>query len=367
MSGIPGIISAALALGLLVGCAGRKNTAAFEERFTVKPVTLRDVIAQTGEVRSKVNVEIKSEASGRIEKIFVNEGQRVATGDTILIIDPSRLLFKKDRLDLAVKRARIKRDIARRNLEDAQKLVEAGSVSLRDVTDLQNEYELADITYREQVLEWRDITDQLSQTVVTSPMDGVITALEVQEGEIAVSATSGLQAGTPIARIADIDELEVVSQIGEVDYIHLDTGQTVIIKPEAREGVSTTGTIEFVSLSAKRASSDELGSFEVRIRIDSLIAGIAPGINVNVEFLLLEKKDVLGIPNRFVRSRRGSSVVDVLRTGDNGAEDLQTVPVELGDTDYRFYEVTGGLTRGDVVVYKERPDMDRRTARGGRK
>jgi HlyD family secretion protein len=356
--------AAALSLAVLAGCGGGERNGSYEERFTVKPVTIRDVIAQTGEVRSKVNVDLKSEASGRIEKIYVKEGQRVAKGDTILIIDPSRLLFKKDRLDLAVKRARIKREIARRNLEDAKALADAGTVSPRDVADLENEYELADIAYREQVLEWRDIADQLERTVVTSPMHGVITALEVEEGEIAVSATSGLQAGSSIARIADIDQLEVISQIGEVDYVHLDTGQSVTIKPEAREGTTTSGVIEFISLSAKKASSEELGTFEVRIRIDSLIEGIAPGINVNVEFLLVEKKDVLGVPNKYVREARNGPVVRVVRADASGNETIEPKKVTLGDTDYRFQEVTSGLSAGDVVYFREEAEGDARSQRG---
>jgi co-chaperonin GroES (HSP10) len=184
-------------------------------------------------------------------------------------------------------------------------------------------------------------------------MTGVLTGLTVEEGEIAVSATSGFQAGTAIGTIADINKLEVVSQIGEVDYINLRIGQHVVIRPEAVEKVSTRGTITFIALSAKKAANQELGNFEVRASIDSIIPGIAPGINVNVEYVLMEKKDVLGIPNHFVERRGEQSFVQLAGKDTEGKRKITTIPLELGKTDYKYYEILSGLKEGDVVFFKQ--------------
>ncbi len=338
---------------VIAGCSTRKKNGIIEERAVVSRVNLRDAIIQTGEVEPVVKVELKSEASGVIQKVYVKEGQRIKKGDKIIDIDPSRLLYKKEALDLSVKKARIQADIAKRNYEDAQKLVATGTVSEKQLADLKNAWELAVISYEQEKLSLKDITDQLNKTKVVSPMNGIITSLDVEEGEIAVSATSGFQSGTSIATIADISELEVVSQIGEVDYIHLKQGQKVVIKPEAIEGVQTTGTINFIALSAKKQSADGLGTFEVRVRIDSLIPGIAPGINVNVEFVILEKEGILGIPNRFVtRTPKGWFVNKVIRKED-GTESVKQIPVTVGKTDYRYYEILSGVKEGDVVLFKE--------------
>jgi multidrug efflux pump subunit AcrA (membrane-fusion protein) len=184
-------------------------------------------------------------------------------------------------------------------------------------------------------------------------MDGVVISLDVEEGEIAVSATSGFQGGTPLATIADTKKLEVVSRIGEADYLHLKTGQKVLLKPEATRGTYTTGTINFIALSAKKEANDELGTFEVRVAIDSLISGIIPGINITTEFIIMEKHDVLGIPNRFVRKgRQGFTALKVIN-GDTANPETQPVPVKVGKTDYTNYEILDGLKKGDVVMFRD--------------
>lgn len=331
------------------GCGKGTEGEELVERHTVSPVTLRDVISQTGEVRPVVKIDLQSEASGKIENVHVREGQRVVKGDTILVIDPSRLLFKKKGLDLALRQARLNLETSRRNLEEAEKLTTTGTVAQRKLFDLNQAVELAEIEYQRQKLELDDIEDQLSKTVVTSPMEGVLTELNVEEGEIAVSATSGFQAGTKIATIADIKRLEVVTQIGEVDYIHLEQGQKVSIHPEAVRDAETHGTIDFIALAAKKSGNEQLGTFEVRVTIDSLVPGIAPGVNVAVDFVILEKDGVLGIPNHFVRGNPGNQMVM-----KETPEGLNPTPVTLGKTDYRHYEVLSGLSEGDVIVFREK-------------
>ena len=355
----------AAAICLLVAC-GQKGKKAAEIQHKVGRVQLRDVITQTGEVQPVVKVELKSEASGRIETVYVKEGQRVSKGDTIIVIDPSRLQFKKRRIDLAVKKAKIERDIAKRDLDNARELEHTGTVSNRSLVDIESRYKLADIAWRQQLLDLKDIKDELSKTVVTSPMNGVVTTLDVEEGEIAVSATSSYSGGTAIATISDISQLEVVSQIGEVDYVHLKQGQNVILRPEAIEGVFTTGKIDFIALTAKKEQGDELGTFEVRIAIDSLIPGITSGINVNVEFLILEKDNVLGVPNHFVIKHKDKYMV--LRAIEkNGKRIMRPIPVNVGETDYRHYEVLSGLKEGDVIVLREEgpPGGPKRPRAGG--
>jgi len=221
----PALCAAAVCC-LLFLCANEKTgDASFEEHFTVKKVDLRDIMLQTGEVQPVVKVELKSEASGRIQRIYVKEGQKVNKRDTILTIDPQRLRYRKERIDLGIQKAQLDRDKARRELENAQRLAATGAVSDNELQDLKSQFEGADIACKQQRLELKDIVDELRRTVVTSPMTGVLTLLNVEEGEIAVSATSGYQAGTSIGTIADISKLEVVSQIGEVDYVHLRMGQ----------------------------------------------------------------------------------------------------------------------------------------------
>jgi len=319
------------------------------EQQVVGSVTLKDVISQTGVVEPVVKVDIKSEASGRIEKIYVQEGQRVSQGDTILKIDPRRLLTRKKKLDLSLQRARIELAIAKRDYENNLQLAGTGTVSKKVIEDSKSTYELKEIALAMEKLELEDILYQLEQTVVNAPMSGVLTSLAVEEGEIAVSATSGFQSGTDIGTVADVSQLEVVTQIGEVDYIHLQTGQAVEVIPAALENTKTTGTITFISLTAKMDSRTELSTFDVRIAIDSLIPGIVPGINVNVDFVLLEETVPVAVLYHFVeKTERGAFV---LIKADGGEKAAKRKKITLGKTDYKYYEVLEGLRKGDTVLF----------------
>lgn len=337
---------------IVVGC-GKKDSFTYTESYVVDTVDLKDVVIQNGEVQPVVKVGIKSEASGKIDSIRVREGQKIKKGELILSIDPGRLIYRKNALNLEVKRVRLDLSTAQRNFDDATKLAGTGTVSEKQLFDLNVELEKIKINLQQQLLELNDINDQLQKTRVTSPMDGVVISLDVEEGEIAVSATAGFQGGTPLATIADVNKLEVVSRIGEADYAQLRTGQKATLRLEALEGSYTTGTINFIAMNAKKEKIDDLGTFEVRITIDSLVPGIVPGVNITAEFTIMEKKCVLGIPNHFVmQSDSGYSVIKV-NSGTTGSRSTEVIPIRVGKTDYSYYEILSGLKKGEIVVYRD--------------
>ena len=382
---------------MIAGCGGKAGPRDLLRKEVVRRVDLKDVISQSGEVQPVVKVELKSEASGKIDEVYVKEGERLKKGDKILKIDPTRLLTQKEKLDLSIKKARLNVSLAKRDYDNAEKLFDMGQMPKKKLEDLKNEYELKEISIKEMELELNDIVYQLSKSLIVAPMDGVLISLLVEKGEIAVSATSGFSGGTPIGTIADITQLEVVTQIGEVDYAKIKTDQVVQISMASDINARTTGRVSFVSLAAKKEANSTISTFEVRIAIDSLIPALVPGVNVNVDFVLLEKKDVVGVPYSMVQKRKrgdteqyfvfrpgGTNVEktfnDTAIGGERGKQNrghrrrfgekvekrmekkerersealkkLNLIPshITVGATDYRFYEVLEGLALGDTVV-----------------
>ncbi len=364
------------------------------DKDVVRKVDLRDIVSQTGEIQPVVKVELKSEASGKIDSVYIKEGERVKKGELILKIDPTRLLTQKKKLSLAVRKAKLSAALAKRDFDNANTLFSNGQLPRKQLEDLQNNYELKEITLKERELELNDILYQLSKTRIMAPMDGVLIALLVEEGEIAVSATSGFSGGTAIGTIADISKLEVITQIGEIDYVKIKKGQAVTINMESNTNLNTSGKVSFVSLAAQKEDNSTISSFEVRIAIDSLIPGLVPGVNVNVDFVVLDKKQVLGIPYAMVQKteRKGTPVSMVFlpegttpkipfrgppknngknpgsrryqpgkmgkRLAKNQAERSEAVKnlnlvrakIITGETDYKYIEVLDGLAEGDTVV-----------------
>ncbi|MBL8026506.1 MAG: HlyD family efflux transporter periplasmic adaptor subunit, partial [Fibrobacteres bacterium] len=195
--------------------------------------------------------------------------------------------------------------------------------------------------------------------------------------------------------IADLSKLEILTRVGEADYPRIHKGQKVTIKLESDRKRSTTGVVSFVAVAAKKETGSEIGQFEVRVGIDSVIVGLVPGVNVTASFVVLEKKDVLTLPYLFatpspdggftVLRPKGSNVPasyivkrpdadgDIAKKRPGGpkrdgkidkrldkAKDERRKAmkalgfikqrVSLGETDFTNYEVTDGLKEGDTVI-----------------
>lgn len=313
----------------------------------VERVDLKDVVSNTGTLEPVVKVELQSEASGRIDTIYVREGAVLNKDDIILKIDPERLETRHQKLSLQVQKARLDESIAKRDYENAQKLVEYGKVSENKLQDLKSLYELKNISVREKELELRDVNTELANTVIRAPMDGVLIALLVEAGEIVASATSGFGNGTQIGTVADVKRLEVVTEIGEVDYPKLKLEMSVDISMASDPTRMVTGSVKFISMAAKQQENSMVSNFEVRIALDSLLDGMVPGVNVNVDFVLMEKPDVLGVSYSMVNAKKkgGKMLYTVLM-----AESRERRRIQVGETDYKYYEVLSGLTEGEKVM-----------------
>lgn len=346
---IGGVLAAVLATSL--GCSrGAPAAALRDETYRVARQDLRDVLTRIGTVQPLRTVEIKSEASGRIESIAVKEGQRVRAGERLLSIDPRLIELQKKRLELSLEAARLDLRKAQREYDSAAALSGAAVLARLPFEELRDALGRATLRTREIELQIEETEEQLSKTVIRAPLTGVLTNLYVEEGEIAVAAASGLQGGTSIARMIDVENLEVLTQISEVDYVRLRLRQPVTLRPEAFPDTHTAGHVSFLALSAKRTAERELGSFEVRIAVDTLVPGLLPGANVSVEFLMLAKPGVLAVPCHFVSFVGGEPFVDVaLETPAAGRAPARR-RVRLGVTDFKHYEILAGVAEGELLV-----------------
>lgn len=361
------LISLSIAsLILLLSCSSNKE----KEQKPLKPiieevskVTLKDVISNVGTLEATNKVELKSEASGRIDKILVKEGALLKKGDVILKIDPERIQNSMEKLNLNFQKAQLNYNVAKRNYENAQKLAQYGKISDNQLEDLKNQYEMNKISVDEIKLSVRDLNKELRNTVITSPINGVLVTLPVSEGEIVVAATGGMSNGTAIGTIADLSDLEAVTDIGEVDYPKIKMGMTAELSMASNPERITKGKVNFISMSAKKESNSMVSNFTIRIAVDSLLEGMVPGVNMNVDLVLLEKKNVLGVPysmvSREIKKKKMIYKVTI-------ADDQKIRKIEVGMTDYKYYEVISGLKEGErVMKVLDTPDSQSNKSSGG--
>ncbi len=257
---------------------------------TLEPTRLTEFISAPGEVEPRVNVEISSEVSARIEEIPVRDGQEVTKGAVIVRLDDRDLQSALDsavarrdgeRYRLQSEQARLEglisqHTFAKRELARQQALFESGDVSRKALDDAEErELNLAanvsSAQHSVSVIESSlvgaeaDITratDSLGKTVITAPMDGVVTRVNMEEGEQVLGTFNNM--GSQIMTIADLSRMLLKAEVAESDIASVREGQSARIHINAYPDEVFTGTVTQIALQ-RTMSTDGTGMFEVEV------------------------------------------------------------------------------------------------------
>ncbi|HOX52632.1 MAG TPA: efflux RND transporter periplasmic adaptor subunit, partial [Fibrobacteria bacterium] len=352
----------------------------------VAPATIRDAVRLSGTMQPLDSVDIKSEVSGQIVKVFFREGDAVKRGQLVAQIDSSTFVVARDKAALEVDRNRLALKLVRRDLERAKELLSTGSVSADRIEDLQTAVEKAELDLRSSQLVLSDATLNLVRTRIRAPMDGRLIAFSTVAGMVASSATNA-NGGTSLGTIADPSRLKVVVEVGELDYVRLKLGMPVTISTE--NGKPRKAKVSFIPSSA-RSSSDAktIKVFPVEVVLDDDAAGLLPGMTVGVDFVFLERRAELALPYEAVRTAKAGmgggrrdkggskdsapsaakdsavsrpAPVKLVSSSPTDSGTRATVmvrregkivpaPILVGATDYRHTEILAGLAAGDTVL-----------------
>ena len=183
----------------------------------------------------------------------------------------------------------------------------------------------------------------LDTASITAPFGGVITAVEVIEGDLVVPNTMAF-------RIDDLDHLRVDVSVSEVDISQIQVGQPVKLVFDAIQGEEYQG--EVIEVSPVGIQQQGLVSFQVSIRVTDADEEVRPGLTAAVQIIVRQVEDALLIPNRAVRWVRGEQVVYLSHAGEfPSTEDLEIIPVTVGASSDEFTElIEGDIEEGDFIV-----------------
>ena len=227
----------------------------------VKRENLTSIISASGEVKPKKNVNIGAHIPGRIDKIGVVEGQSVKNNDFLLKLESTQYEANADRdrariqslkADLIRTEAVLKRD--EKYHERQKKLYDEKLISMEQLESSQAQHDISK-AYHDAILfqikqaeaSLASTLDNLQKTVFYSPIDGIITSLRVEEGEIALVGTMN-NPGTVLMTIADLSVMEVEVEVDETDVINLNIGQVADVQIDALPGQSIKGEITEICL-----------------------------------------------------------------------------------------------------------------------
>ncbi|RME25489.1 MAG: efflux RND transporter periplasmic adaptor subunit, partial [Candidatus Zixiibacteriota bacterium] len=247
----------------------------------VKKTDLVEVVSASGRIQPQTKVDITAEVTGEIVKLNVREGQAVKAGDLLLVLDTVQLQADVDQARYALSEIRARLAGAKATLEQAkdeyqrlEKLYKQNLESERRFDDAKYAYENAKATYealQAQVKQAEFRLDQrrdnLSKTKIVAPMDGVVTYLGCEEGEIAPAQTS-FTAGKTLMTIANLDVFEVEVEVDETEINKIQIGQPAKIEIDAFPDTVFSGRVVEIGNTAILAGAggqDQSTNFKVKV------------------------------------------------------------------------------------------------------
>jgi len=349
----------------------------------------RSVVA-TGKIQPITQVEVKSKASGIVEKLYVDinnvvhKGQELAQLDKQEItaqVDAQRAQLASQEANVSTFEANIEQDKVNANAPDLPmykatldrnlEMQKEGIVSRQVLDDANRDY-LAALTKRDsakaqigvdtaklkqaraQVMQsqasLKQLEEQLSYTTIVAPMDGVILSRDVEIGDAVSSILVLGSTATLIMTEGDINEVYVQGKVDEADIAHVYLGQPARIKVESFRDRTFVGHV--TKIAPMGVEKDNVTTFEVRVSINNPGGELKANMTANAEIILDEHKGVLTVPENAVMydSQKNASVEIPDKKQKEGK---RKVPVTVGLSDGSKTELLSGLKEGDQVVLQQ--------------
>lgn len=331
-------------------------------------------VSATGKVNAVVTVQVGSQVSGTIQKLFADFNSRVKKGQLIAQIDPALFDAQVEQVkakvandEANVEKARVVLADTKRNLQRMEALLSGTFVSQSDKDVAQTSYDsaAADVKASEtQVQQDRAMLllakANLHYTTIASPVDGVVLSRNVDVGQ---TVAASLQAPTLFTIAKDLTEMQVDTSVDEADIGKVQIGQEAEFTVDAYLESPFRGTVYDIYNQAIIVQN--VVTYDAIIRVKNPDLTLKPGMTANITIKVGHKDDVLKLPNAALRYRperppglsasavaslegenRQRVEVWVLRKGKE-----VSVSVTLGLSDGNFTEVvTGNLKPGDRVI-----------------
>jgi len=407
---IVGSLLAMLVLIVVFGRRGEDGTKVAVEAAARHTIT--ETVTASGKIYPETEVKISPEASGEVVLLTVAEGDSVRRGQLLARINPAIYSSAVNQAQASVQQSRAgvrnSEDMvaqSRAQFEQAEAVYKRNRDLFRDKVISAQEMEQAETQFRSAqaaynaaratvssgqagvqgaVASLSQAQANLAKTTITAPVDGIVAALNVKQGERVVGTAQ--MAGTEMLTIADMSRMEVRVDVSETDIAKVKIGDSATVETDAYRGRTFVGTVSKVSVSGARGAGATAGSaadgvtnYTVHILLlpssyaDLTQSGSAlqrrlpfkPGMSATVDIQTRRERGVLGVPVNAVttrdwpdsvaRRRRDagaaeSDIRQVVFVLDRAAKQVRIRDVKTGVQDNTFIQITEGLKEGEEVV-----------------
>lgn len=384
----------------------------------IKARKLESVVSASGKIRARRTVNITSEVSGKVVKLAVDEGDRVKTGQLLLQIDPrtvrSRLQVSQATLEqqrIALLQARQSLENAKVNLKLAQDELQRqerldrdrlatkqaleqarDQLHLRqgDVATSEQAVKTAEQRIRSQQADVDSAEHDYSRVTIQSPIDGLVTKRNVEEGETAVVGFTN-NPSVVLLIVADMSVIEAEIEVDETDIPNVKLGQKAKVTVDALPDKTFTATVTEIGNSPINATSASVGgvrqatTFKVVVTLDGEIPEVRPGFTCTADVTTADRENAVAVPIQALtvreltfdaqgkvvkqpkpeKGRRASAAGSVeaaeLKPGQTKKEvegvflvdkdnKAQFAQVKTGIAGDKYFEVLDGLKVGDKII-----------------
>jgi len=368
------------------------------EKAALRNIT--EIITANGKIQPETEVKITPDVSGEIVELAINDGDQVKTGKLLLKIKPDNYISARDRAQASLNGARAelanakamlaqveaRHEQARLSYNRNQRLWSERTISESEWESAQSSYNVAraEVTAAQQKVAsaeyyvhsaeatLKEANENLVKTSIYAPIDGTVTLLKVEKGERVVGTE--MMSGTEMLRVADLDRMEVLTEVNENDIVRVSLNDSAYIEVDAFPDRKFKGIVSEIANSATSTgvTTDQVTNFEVKILLlkesyQDLITErnpqpFRPGMSASVDILTESKSYVLTVPLQSVTMMADSLLrADSLNKGTISDEPREvvfvydrgkalTTIVTTGIQDNDFIEILSGLDVGAEVV-----------------
>ena len=347
------IFSALFIMAALTACdKGPKVT------YSTSPVEKQNIttsITATGTIEPVTEVEVGTQVSGIIDRIYVDYNSIVQKGQVIAELDKTNLLSELASTQSNLANAQSSLTYQTSNYNRYKTLFEKGLVSANDYENAKLSYEQAVQQVKVHQQNVQKAQTNLGYATITSPIDGIVLSKEVEEGQTVASAMT-----TPTLFIIaqDLTDMRVIADIDEADIGGVKEGQRVTFTVDAYPDDIFEGEVTQVRQEATTESN--VVTYEVVISAPNNALKLKPGLTANVTIYTFEKNNVLAVSNRALRFTPNEALLqkDETISDINSPHKLWTKEgntfkahkVKIGTTNGTLTEILSGVAEGTEVL-----------------
>lgn len=349
MKRMKNFVGLAIALLLLVGPACRqskKETAAKAATFGATPVKVFKVAKQriseklfyTGTIEAREKINITPDIGGKIARIYVNEGDRVAKGQLLAEMDTEAMTLQLKQAEAALAVAKASFANARTNLDRMDRLIKEKAVSDQQYEQVKLAYDAAEAQLAQAQAAVNLAKHSLDVSIMKAPFGGIIASKNAEVGNVINPMMGSFSPTSGVLTLVDFARVKIRVDVSGTDIQRIQKGQAALLRVPTLPGQTFKGTVNVVNL----AADPQTKKFGIEVAIDNPNLTLRPGTFGEIIIEVSTHEGALVIPQKAVLENK---YVFIAQGGKAVKKEIT-----LGLQNTTLVEVTGGVAEGDLVI-----------------